>query len=76
MKTFLQNTAATAARLSQALRPTPARVHNASLLAGIVLVSAGADQAFGRPAGLMVAGGLVLAFTLLERVLLFIRSRG
>lgn len=73
MKTYLQNLAAA---LGRQLRPTPARVHNVSLLAGVALASVGAAQAFGAPSGLMVAGGLVLGFTLLERVLSFLRSGG
>ncbi len=56
------------------LTPTPTKVYNASVLAGIGAIAAGVDRAFGGGFALIAAGALVLALALFERVLLF-RSR-
>ena len=48
---------------------TPARMYNASVLAGLALVGAGAERAFGVAVALLVVGVLVLAFAVFERLL-------
>lgn len=63
------------AKLLQALRPTPARVYNASVLLGLVLVGAGVADMRGRAEMLAIVGALVLALAIFERVLLFTRGR-
>jgi hypothetical protein len=45
------------------------KTYDLSLLAGTLLVTAGATASWGLPTGLLVAGGLVIALTLFGAII-------